>query len=89
MKKICIPVLLREYSLLLFISIVIPKLFMTSNVLYMVPIPFLLLIYFILSLFVKCPKCEKCLIFNKHGMTRPPLLHCDKCGQNLMKCEIE
>jgi len=93
MKKICIPVLIIEYILLLFVFSVIYLLINiaddTFNILYVIPIPFLLLLYFVLELFIKCPKCKKCLHINKNGIYRPPLLHCDKCGQNLMKCEVE
>ena len=93
MKKICIPVLVIVYILFFFVFSVIYLLINiaddTSNILYAIPIPFLLLLQFVLDLFIKCPKCDKIIIFNKHGMTRLPLLHCDKCGQNLMKCEVE
>ena len=97
LKKICIPALIKEYSLFLLVMWTIYQLVIllgtTSNplyrILYGIVIFVLLKINFLLNFFIKCPKCNKALQINKYGIYRFPLLHCDKCGQNLMKCEIE
>jgi len=78
--KICIPSLVKSYFL--FISFFFGFSFIG------VPYGFLvLLIWGSLNFFVKCPKCGKQLHISTGGIYRPPLLYCDKCGQNLMKCQ--
>ena len=93
MKKTCIPVLIKEYSLFFLVLWTMYQLLMltstTSNPLYVIAILVLMIVNFILLFFIKCPKCKKALHINEDGIHRLPLLHCDKCGQNLMKCEIE
>jgi len=43
-----------------------------------------------LNYFIKCPKCHKPVGQTKNGGVSPLRWYiCDKCGQNLLKCEIE
>ena len=88
MKKLCIPPLIKSYGLLIFILSASFYAFESISI-SSVFIFFIWLIYFVIDLFIVCPKCEKRLHINKHGIYRPPLLYCDKCGHNLMKCDVK
>lgn len=38
----------------------------------------------------KCPKCKKPLVINNKGWYGPKLsIYCDRCGQNLLHCDID
>ena len=92
MQKICIPALLKSYTLVFSIVYAIYYLwnYIATNglILALVFTPILLLGYFVFDLFIVCPRCKKKLSINEKGIYRPPLLKCDKCKQNLMKCKM-
>lgn len=47
----------------------------------------LLPVFGMISFFIKCPKCNKALHVSDKCIYRPHVsLYCDKCGQNLKKC---
>ncbi|MDM5270593.1 hypothetical protein PGH07_00205 [Sulfurovum sp. zt1-1] len=49
-----------------------------------------ILIWGVLGSFIKCTKCNKEVFITKDGVANPFRTYiCDKCGQNLMKCDIE
>jgi hypothetical protein len=51
---------------------------------------YLLFILGFFCFFNKCPKCHKQVTETKTGGVSPLRWYiCDKCGQNLLKCEIE
>jgi transposase-like protein len=77
----CLPSLIKQYILLL-----LPFSFVFISKHWIMGI--IVLLIGVVSFFIKCPKCRKSLSVSKSGIYRPSLLHCDKCGQNLMRCQV-
>jgi hypothetical protein len=54
------------------------------------PLLVLILTFIIVTLFCKCPKCQNRIGNHRYGFVNLKFSkYCQKCGQDLMKCEIE
>lgn len=82
----CIPTFVKFYLLT---TLFITMIFIDINPEYSILKVWLLIALAVLSVLVRCPKCKKSLGLSESKMTTLPGYKCSKCGQNLMKCEIE
>ena len=82
----CIPPFVKFYLLT---TLLIITIFIDINPEYTILKVCLLIVLAILSVLIKCPKCKKSLGLSESKMTTLPGYKCSKCGQNLIKCEIE